>query len=520
MKITGSSKIELYKYRCSTVPDEHNLYSLVRLDTYESIKVDKNLIEFANKLDEGKSVEDAARSINFSVHAVLMMLQILQDSRFIKSVSGQVIEYPKNSNLKLTGKSRIELFKIRSSSQPDEHGLYGLVRWDTDDTLRVDKNVVSLVRSLDDGDTIEDAAEKIGFSLEVVLMLLKMFEEAHFIKSINGVMSQDVGVKIYPWLSGINRKWFRLIIYKPLVLIFIIVSLAGLFVGFLTYGIPTYKSFFWSSDLFINVCSIFIIGNLLLFIHELAHFCVTRAVGGEAVMRISYRYIYIVAETQSYHLGVVSKKLRYLVYLSGSIMDLIIAGFLYWFLVIANILHIPVGQVHDFTVAIILIQLVGLIWQFNVFLETDMYNFLSEYLGIENLRNDALKYISLHTTKWKRFFLSPIKGVLRFFRTDYLELSDDLRLLNQSEKKKLFIYIFVLIIGMVFTSLEFVFYTIPRDLTFLTEAVQDFLITFRRIDFVSLLKPLIIILIILLDYILLLFLRNKELNRKHYKIRR
>lgn len=511
MKITGSSKIEFYKFKSSTESDEHNLYNLVRIDTYDTLKVDKNLIELIKLLSKGKTIQEAADEISFSAHSTLVMLKILEEGHFIKSVDGEVVDDTRHKiKPEITGKSKIEFHKLRTSSHPDEHNLYGIVRWDTDDTLRVDKNVIELVRSLRERKTIQEAAHDIKFSIQVVEMILKMLDEANFIKSIDGVELEDQGKKIKPWFPGTNPKWFRWLLSKPLIFFLLAISFVGIFLGIRFNGIPSYQSFFWTDDIFTVFVSLFMVDFFLIVIHEGAHFLYTKAVGGEAVMRINYRYIYIVAETESYHLGVVPKRLRYLVYLSGSIVDLILIGLIFWFLSIAKIFGWELGLIHNFFIALILSQALAIIWQFNVFLETDMYNFISEFLGMENLRNDAIKYIVSHTKRWKKILLFPVKKTLMFFAKDSYNSGDDFRMLSKSEKKKLFIYVLVLVMGMIFMTIQFIFYTIPRDYTYIVDAVNGLIRTAGTLDVLLILKSVIITVLVLFDYVLLIFLKIKE----------
>ena len=533
MKVTGQSKIEFHKLHSSSQPNDHNLFKLTRVDTDERILVDKNLIELVNQLNKGVTVQEAAKEIKFSVHVVLVMLKVLEDAHFFKSIDGIPFDNTlKKSKLIITGHSKIEFYKLRMGADPDEHNLYGLVRWDTDDTLKVDKNVIELVKLLSEGKTVQEAAHEIKFALDVVLLLLKLLEESHFFKSVDGEQLDDTGTKIKPWLATVDKKWFRWMVSKYFIYPVLAISITGIIMGFIVNGIPSYKSFFWTPDIFVVFVSLFIADIFLITAHELAHFLATKAVGGEAVMRLSYRYIYIVAETESYHLGVVPKRERYLVYLAGTFMDLFIVGTIYWFLIAAKLLNIELGSAYNFFIAVILINFMGTLWLFDVFLETDMYNFLSEYLGMENLRNDALKYITLHTKRWKRVLLFPVKRVLLLFPKNYADTSDDLRLLSKSERRKLFIYVFVLIIGMMLTSLEFIFYTIPRDYTYLAAAVRDLLLAVKNVDITSfsrssgmiitalvipLLKSGAIIVIVLFNYVLLILLKNKEIIRRHTK---
>lgn len=518
MKATGASKIQFYKHRVSMEPDEYNLYNLVRLDTLDALKVDKNVIELLRLLSKDLTLKEAAESINFSTHSTLLMLRILEEGHFIKSIDGEKLDDTRQRiKPEITDKSILEFHRLRISTHPDEHNLYAIVRWDTDDTLRVDKNVVELVKLIREGNTVSDAAREINFSMQVVDMILKMLDEANFFKAIDGVVLKDAGKKIKPWLPELDPKWLSWLLFKPLWYVLLFISGVSIITGLIIYGLPTYKSFFWTSDIFIVFVSLFIGYIIFTFLHESAHFLFTKAVGGEAVMRINYRYLYIVAETDSYHLGVVPKNMRYMVYLSGVMLDLVIIGAIYWILLIAKFYNIQLGSIYHLLSALVITQIISLLWQLNVFLETDLYNFLSEYLGIENLRNDVLKYIELHTKKWKKVLLFPVSRILLFFSSEYSESSDDLRMLHKSERRSLQIYIIVLVVGMFLITGEFILYTLPRDYIYLTEATFDLLMALKSLDFISVFKYLVIIILVSLNYILLLFLKNKEIIGKHFK---
>jgi hypothetical protein len=190
-------------------------------------------------------------------------------------------------------------------------------------------------------------------------------------------------------------------------------------------------------------------------------------------------------------------------------MDIFTVGLMYWFLIVTAVFSINIGQIHNFLIALILLQCIGIIWEFDVFLETDMYNFLSEYLNMENLRNDAIKYITLHTKKWKRILLFPVKRLLQFFLKDNAESSDDLRFLSKGEKRKLFIYVLFLIVGILFTTFEYLFYTIPIDVTYVSYGINDVIKAIQQLDIILLTKSIAVITLITYDYFLLLYLRMK-----------
>lgn len=412
--------------------------------------------------------------------------------------------------------STLEFHNIRFSSSYDDHKLFGVVRMDTDDSLKVDKDVMALVQFLKQGKTVKDVAKIINFSPQVVLAILRMLDNAHFIKSVDGIPIADQTVKIKPWFTGIHRKWFQWVRNKTLLTFIILFSVSGTIVGLFMNGIPVYKDFFWTSDIFTVFVSLFLADIILLFLHESSHFIATKAVGGEALMRLNYRYIFVVAETESYHLIIVPKKERYLVYCIGMIWDLFIIGLIYWIFAYTKLFHINIGILYNFLLAIILMQVIGIIWEFNIFLETDVYNFLSEYLGFENLRTDAFK------SMMSRFPKSNLLHLFRhFFQTDDLaQEGDDLRMMSSAARKKLFIYIYILIGGLIVITLQYIFYSIPRDITYIVDGIKDTIVALRPFDPIVFFKSIIVIFLVSYDYFLLFYLKiisKKGLRKKKAK---
>jgi putative peptide zinc metalloprotease protein len=393
----------------------------------------------------------------------------------------------------ITKNSTIEFYNLKFSRETDEHNLFGLVRWDTDDSLKVDKDVLALIKFLQQGKTVKEVSNIIQFSPDVLISILHMLENNHFIKKVDNEAITDRGAKIKPWLMKLDRKWFEWIISYPVLVSIFAFIITGILLGFITNGIPTYKSYFWTSDLFVVFISLFFVNYVLVFLHEFAHFIVTKAVGGQAVVRLSYRYLYVVAETESYHLGVLPKSKRYMVYFAGMIFDCLLIAFLYWFIIFSKILHSNVSVLDSFFLALILCEITGIIWQFDIFLETDMYNFLTEYLNIEYIRNDAIKYIEQSSEKWNKIFYESLKKYLKFAAHNYRNDSDDLRLLSYNDRKKIKIFILLLVIGLISSTLIFVFYSIPRDIIYVFQSLTSVSQAYHKENIIALIKSTIII---------------------------
>lgn len=69
---------------------------------------------------------------------------------------------------------------------------------------------------------------------------------------------------------------------------------------------------------------------------------------------------------------------------------------------------IDLGVIDSYMHAIVLVQVISIIWEFNLFLETDVYLFISDLLKMDNLRSDSLKYIYSHLKKVKGAYLDSL----------------------------------------------------------------------------------------------------------------
>jgi hypothetical protein len=214
---------------------------------------------------------------------------------------------------------------------------------------------------------------------------------------------------------------------------------------------------------------------------------------------------------------IIPKKKHYYIYVAGMVCDLLIVGLLYWFITFTELFHLKIGLLQNFLITVVLMEIIGIIWEFNVYLETDLYNFLSEYLNIEFLRNDSLKFIYEHINKSKKIYLYPIKDLVKGISTDFVQKSDDLRVMNKDTRRKLLFYIYILIAGLVITTLQYIFYAIPRDFTFIYQGLRDSAYAVKTSNIILLSKSIIIIALVAFDYFLLFYLllkRNKMLRKK------
>ncbi len=413
----------------------------------------------------------------------------------------------------ITPHSKIRFHTLKTSSRANEKEEYTITRWDTDNTIIVTLDVINIIKALSSGLTVYDAAKKLGITTANVLSILQALKAVGYIKTIDGRELKDTDGHIHPWLESVPRQWFSWSISKPFLTICFLFILSGLAIGLYSgQYFPTYKHYFWTDDIFVVIISLQLLGFLLLLLHEMGHFIVTKAIGGEALMRFSHRYIYFIAETESYHIAEVPKEMRYLVYFAGMLVDFFIIALCYWLMLAADSNILPLGFLRTVLPAVILLNIQGIVWQYNAFLRTDMYNFLSDFLDHENLHANTVRYIARRMLSLEKLLNNQFPGFIRkaILGNPEIDDSDDLRILRKQEKKQVSIYSFVLVTGLLFISVQFIFFILPRELTFVSYAAQGLLTALQNFDILNVFKSLFVISMMVYQYFFVLFLVHKS----------
>jgi putative peptide zinc metalloprotease protein len=131
-----------------------------------------------------------------------------------------------------------------------------------------------------------------------------------------------------------------------------------------------------------------------IFLHELAHLVAARAVGVNSRMGISHRMWYLVAETDLTGLWSVPRRQRYLPMLAGMIVDSVVAALLVLSLFAAH-QHLLVMSpfVLHLLRAMAFTNLLRILWQFFLFVRTDLYFVAVTYLNCKNLLIDTSAFL-------------------------------------------------------------------------------------------------------------------------------
>lgn len=387
--------------------------------------------------------------------------------------------------------SKIIFHDIRFSAHPDDHGFYSAARWDTDVNLSLNRESLDLIRLLSQGVTIAAACRTLKLDQSNGISIVRLLLTSGFIKKIGREFIPDQQKPIKPWLPNLKRRYFTWLLKPELLLVSFLFIAGAVFFVLLNPGyLPAYTDFFWTPDLFVVAVTTTVIGWLTLYIHELAHFFATKAVGGESVVRFSNRFIFLVAETEHYHLWVIPKVYRYFVYFAGMFIDMLIIAVIIWTFKICEILGIPLGTWANLLSVIILIEITGIVWEFSVYLETDIYNFLSDYFDQDNLYSDTKHFLNIHLSGLRRGILKPFTSPLLnlFLRPGKSETLNDQRTFTRRQKNIFLTYSLFFIVGLVLTSLVYLFYTLPKDILFIYRSLDLLRISIYRNNFLDIFK--------------------------------
>jgi hypothetical protein len=144
--------------------------------------------------------------------------------------------------------------------------------------------------------------------------------------------------------------------------------------------VPTHRDVFFSRSLVLIELTI-IAGQLpLTIIHELAHLLAGRRLGVASRIRVAHRFTVVVFETVLDGLVMVPRRKRYLPLLAGMLADVVVMGVLVdvaWL--------IGPGVAAQVCLALAFTTLPRILWQFFVFLRTDVYYLLATALRCDDL---------------------------------------------------------------------------------------------------------------------------------------
>ncbi len=244
-----------------------------------------------------------------------------------------------------------------------------------------------VLRTLADGATVEEAAEAarafVGEDVDV----------AEFLAAL-----EDAGILSYPddgstkqrevrWIAAVPQRVARPLFGRVAWTLYGAATVFCLIAMVLEPALrPTFESYMYLSDPVLSMLTLYGLGLFLIVAHEAWHWLAARALGIPARFRVSYRGVFLVAETDLSLLLTLPRRRRYGPLLAGLALNAsvlavaLVARWLYF----TSLLPVP-DVLARLLAAVVLSSIYVMVMQCAIFLRTDLYAVLACALRCENL---------------------------------------------------------------------------------------------------------------------------------------
>jgi putative peptide zinc metalloprotease protein len=415
--------------------------------------------------------------------------------------------------MKLTGASIIEFHILKWAKVKDVHGNTTVIRVDTDEGLIMDDKSSTLLTHLYRGHQLNTAAKNAKISLADAKEFITQAIANNFIKSVDNKPLPDLGKKISPWLSTVNKKYFTWILTPLFIVPSLITICLGLYVGILYLNfLPNYRDYYWHPNPLVAVLGIWVLNFILIFVHECAHYIATRAIGGQAKLLLSHIGTNIVAETEQYHIAIAPKQKRYATFLAGIYVDLLIVALV----LLAEFVGIKyfegLSKFHPVFMVILLLQFNAILWEFGTFYRTDVYYFLTDLFNEDDIKLDSQRFLFKKFAKIDFSILDKFKSFLKQLNGKKAELkfSGDLRRITKKQKKLYYVYFVISILGLIANMFMFATVTLPKYLLFNYLAVGYYMNSIWHMNIIEAFFAFLVFVIINDNIIVLSYLIYKD----------
>jgi putative peptide zinc metalloprotease protein len=290
----------------------------------------------------------------------------------------------------------VELHRLHIGP-PEDAGQHEVGRPETGVFVALPTEGVSLLNLLRQGLTLRDAedrfAEQYGMKPELSEFIAAIID-CGFVKAIDGMPADNPADSGDP--AGAPRAWrlFNNIpahrlswtLTRPARLLYAAIWIAvPALLAVRPDLAPRASQAIITRSAVLNTTILMTIGWLLVFLHELAHLVAARARGCSGALSLSRRFYFLVAQTDMSGVRAIPRKQRYAPYLAGLTLHLAIL-----LACMATEAERLGGRIPGVIAYLVTIQIV---FQFAIFLRTDIYYVVSNYLRLGNLSEDTSLYL-------------------------------------------------------------------------------------------------------------------------------
>ncbi|MGN9913911.1 hypothetical protein ACTMTJ_40895 [Phytohabitans sp. LJ34] len=297
----------------------------------------------------------------------------------------------------LTDQARVELHSLAIG--PEDDGVQEVGRPETGVFIALPAEGIRLLSWLDSGFTLGEVRRRFtaiyGVAPELDEFVTGLLD-CGFVKAVDGTATSPAAAESagrgWRLLASLPQHRVAWILAPPMRLLYAGVWLAVPVLFVLRPDlIPHAANALLDLQASLNLLLLVLLVWVMLFLHELAHMLAARARGCVASLSISRRLYFLVAQTDMSGIRAVPRRERYAPYLAGMTFDLAVL------LACTALRMAGVGG----GVPTVIAYIVGaqIAYQFAIFLRTDLYFVLTNWLRTGNLTQDVQAILN---DRWRR----------------------------------------------------------------------------------------------------------------------
>ncbi|MCX6817246.1 MAG: hypothetical protein NTU57_00110 [Candidatus Aenigmarchaeota archaeon] len=296
--------------------------------------------------------------------------------------------------LRISDTDEIHFFRISSRKEGNE---YIIGRQETEDYIGIPDAGLDIIRLLKSGRTVEqagkEARKKYGKDFDVKGFVRELAQDG-FVRSIGGrkLKKRKKAHYLFPWLKPGHVSW---IFSKPAYFAYVMFVTFALFLVIANPDyVPRYEDFFFSQSYTFIAAVSFLLSIIMVTRHEFSHFLAAISCGIKADFGIDYRLYYLVAVTDVTNVWRLPRIKRLRIYFAGMASDVLFISLFIFAMFLSDTGALPLPY-HVYLVLryLVMMEILGLVWQFMFFMKTDVYLIFETLLKTEGLYEKSLKFI-------------------------------------------------------------------------------------------------------------------------------
>jgi putative peptide zinc metalloprotease protein len=289
----------------------------------------------------------------------------------------------------VSGTARIELRALSITPDGEFFMVGDLARGEF---IQVPPIAITVISALREGHTVDLAADlaraEVGQDVDAVDFVQTLCEVG-FVASINGIAVSVDGPRLRDGgragaaLARLARPFYTSPAWACYGVLF---TGCVLLLTAVPWFRPRYSQWFFLPNPLLSVALLSVITMPLVMAHEVAHWLGARIQGVPARITLTRRYYLLVAQTDLSGLWALPRRRRYPALLAGMALDIVVVALL---MAARGLQYLgwwhPAPTLSRLLAALVLLQVLGISFQFALFLRTDLYAVLITSLGCLNL---------------------------------------------------------------------------------------------------------------------------------------